>query len=314
MSSTPNYQHLRIVFFVLHIIGGHVGLPILVAIFHLSKKISRPPTLINFCISWIFFSVFYCISLFDDLRRGYEPEQPSNACRAQAILVYGAPPMAAVAGLVEVIHIWSRIGDPSLKSSLRVEWWVNRSPLRFVMLVLPYVVLLAFTLGSGLMLHIFPERLTASNGLYCALDNSLDNAVPLFCTIVLIFIVGFEGSIILRRFRSWRELNSLAPLAKSDNSPTMIIRVGIFTAYSIITLSAGVFFLSGNQSPWPFMVQAALPLTALLVFGAHQDVAEALCFWRRTPEEPTEDTFEETLSRLQCRTNSTLALSFYESV
>ena len=35
------------------IAAGHVGLPILVATFLLAKSVTRHPTLINMCITWI---------------------------------------------------------------------------------------------------------------------------------------------------------------------------------------------------------------------------------------------------------------------
>ena len=46
----------------LHIAGGHVGMPVLVLLFLCSKRIQRPVTVINFCITWILFSMSYCLS------------------------------------------------------------------------------------------------------------------------------------------------------------------------------------------------------------------------------------------------------------
>lgn len=39
--------------------GGQVGLPILIATFLFAKKVYRHPTLINFCITWVIYSVSY---------------------------------------------------------------------------------------------------------------------------------------------------------------------------------------------------------------------------------------------------------------
>ena len=49
------------VFLVLQVVGGHVLLPILVLTIILSKKVSRHPIFINFCMSWIISSVFYSL-------------------------------------------------------------------------------------------------------------------------------------------------------------------------------------------------------------------------------------------------------------
>lgn len=54
-------ESLTSVFFGLHIVGGHVGLPILVLTFLFSKKVSRHPTIVNFCVTWILYSVSFCL-------------------------------------------------------------------------------------------------------------------------------------------------------------------------------------------------------------------------------------------------------------
>jgi hypothetical protein len=58
---SPDLGHLRTAYLVLHIIGGQVGLPIMVLTFLLCKNVSRHPTLVNFCITWIVYSVSYCL-------------------------------------------------------------------------------------------------------------------------------------------------------------------------------------------------------------------------------------------------------------
>ena len=57
----PDLGGLSSVFFAIHLAGGHIGLPILVATFVFSKTAKRPLTVINFCIIWIFYSIIYCI-------------------------------------------------------------------------------------------------------------------------------------------------------------------------------------------------------------------------------------------------------------
>ncbi len=57
----PDLRNLTSVFFAIHLAGGHIGLPILVATFLLSKTANRHPTVINFCIIWILYSIIYCL-------------------------------------------------------------------------------------------------------------------------------------------------------------------------------------------------------------------------------------------------------------
>ena len=57
----PNLRNQTSVFFTIHLAGGHIGLPVLVATFLLSKTANRHPTVVNFCIVWILYSIIYCL-------------------------------------------------------------------------------------------------------------------------------------------------------------------------------------------------------------------------------------------------------------
>lgn len=52
---SPSYLGLQLA-------GGHIGLPILVILFFSSRRIQRPATVINFCITWIIYSVSYSLT------------------------------------------------------------------------------------------------------------------------------------------------------------------------------------------------------------------------------------------------------------
>lgn len=60
-SSRLNLEHLTPLYLALQIIGGQIGLPIIITTILFSKRISRHPTLINFCITWVIYSISYCI-------------------------------------------------------------------------------------------------------------------------------------------------------------------------------------------------------------------------------------------------------------
>ena len=57
----PDLRYLTPVFFAIHLVGGHIGLPILVATFTFSKTAKRHPTVVNFCMTWIVYSIIYCL-------------------------------------------------------------------------------------------------------------------------------------------------------------------------------------------------------------------------------------------------------------
>ena len=58
---TPDLGYLRTVSFALQLSGGHIGLPLLILMFVLSKRTYRPASVINFCFAWIVYSVSYSL-------------------------------------------------------------------------------------------------------------------------------------------------------------------------------------------------------------------------------------------------------------
>ena len=53
------YQGL---FVALQVIGGQIGLPLFVATMLLARSVKRHFILMNFCFSWIFYSIAYCLT------------------------------------------------------------------------------------------------------------------------------------------------------------------------------------------------------------------------------------------------------------
>ena len=57
----PGTGSLLATYVGLHIAGGHIGMPVLVLLFLCSKHVQRPITVINFCITWIVYSISYSL-------------------------------------------------------------------------------------------------------------------------------------------------------------------------------------------------------------------------------------------------------------
>ncbi|TFK36963.1 hypothetical protein BDQ12DRAFT_232379 [Crucibulum laeve] len=272
-SEVPELGYLAPVYLGLHIAGGQVGLPIIIATFLLAKNVTRHPSLINFCITWVIYSVCYCIL-------GDVNDINSPVCFAQSALIHGAPTMSAVSTLVVVVEIWWTFREPTASRGTR---WPRNTRLTLG-LTLPYIAFVVFTLISGVLQNQHPDLLI-TNGLYCtyAGDPFRRWGVSVFCVTMLILIIIFEIAIGVRFYRLYRQIRSVFPLADRKTSPTLVIRVLIFNLYSVITLSAGILFLTDTLRAWPFMVQAALPITATIIFGTQQDLFKAWCFCRRKP-------------------------------
>jgi len=99
----PNLAGLTPVYFALHLAGGHVGLPILVLTFLLSKEVQRHPVIINFCITWMIYSISFCLLIYGGHNQTENP--PSVLCIMQSAFLYGAPTMAVTALLLVVIQV-----------------------------------------------------------------------------------------------------------------------------------------------------------------------------------------------------------------
>ncbi|KAI0803333.1 hypothetical protein BC629DRAFT_120101 [Irpex lacteus] len=140
---------LRSVYLALHIAGGHIGLPILVLTFFISKRVHRPATVINFCITWIVYSVSYTLLFYGGYHDHRKP--PFELCFVQAAMIHGSPPMAAVAGFGVVVQAYTAYQLPWQNWNPK---WVSRLPgwLVTVAIVLPpYLAFMAFATASAIV-------------------------------------------------------------------------------------------------------------------------------------------------------------------
>lgn len=60
-NQSPDMQYLIPYYLTLHIIGGHVGLPLVVIVLLLSSRVRRPPAVMNMLITWIIYSISYSL-------------------------------------------------------------------------------------------------------------------------------------------------------------------------------------------------------------------------------------------------------------
>ncbi|KAH8117807.1 hypothetical protein DFH11DRAFT_1541094 [Phellopilus nigrolimitatus] len=96
------------VFLGIQIAGGHILLPILVLTIIFSRKVTRHPVFVNFCISWIFSSVVYSLLVYQGRSSNdLLSLNPSyNSCLVQAALIYGSQALTACTNLALVVHLW----------------------------------------------------------------------------------------------------------------------------------------------------------------------------------------------------------------
>ncbi|TFK94370.1 hypothetical protein K466DRAFT_353312 [Polyporus arcularius HHB13444] len=281
----PDLKSLSSVFFALHLAGGHIGLPLLVATFCISKTTKRHLTVINFCIVWILYSIIYCLLIYG----GDLENPPYGLCLTQAAMNYAAPPMAVVAGLEVVLQIWSTFVEPWKEARLaNIPQWLKM----VAIIVPPYLTFIAFAIPAAYVGHQSPHWVQVKNGLYCGLMYGPFEmyAVPIFCGIFLLLIIGFELATIVRIIRGRQIIKRDFPLAKAKRpSLSPWCRAALFLIYATLALGACIMDLKQDPSTFGYMIQAALPLAAFLVFGLQKDVALTWFYRNRKPRWDPDD-------------------------
>lgn len=292
-SSVYNLHGLAHIWLGLHVAGGQIGLPLLILTFLFSRwSIGRPKylTLINFCFTWVVYSVSYCLLLFAD-QADSNTTTPSNLCLAQAALIHGAPPMCSIAGLLMVVQLWL-VQINVHRTDYRHTRSISDRCLNVIMILPPYFFFLAFTMLT-LWYGMREEDLILSlNGAYCSSQSrDFSLIVPIFCAVVMACVIFVEGAIFYNWYKTRIEVDDIYAKYQPDDlapiitkkylqrrlSISLILRVSLFTIYAIAGLSACVVFVSNLKSPFPYMVEASLPLAAFFIFGTQKDVLE---FWR----------------------------------
>jgi len=269
-SYPPDLQHLTSIYLALLISGGQVGLPIVVLTVSVGKKVAWHPTIINFCIAWTIYSIIYCLYLFAGAGTD---SQYSTICMVQASMVQGAAPMAVVAGLAIVVHMWATF---QCVQCTALSWRVPRMLYLILMLGTPYLVFVVFA-ASAASFVISQAHTVSSNGLYCFIQLGHPVAVvPSFCAAVMVIILALEAVMTFQYYRQWKTIRTSFPLATRTPSPSVCFRVGLFCLYSCVTFTAAILWLSDLQTDVTYMLPAALPLCALIVIGLQKDV---ISFW-----------------------------------
>ncbi|KLO13760.1 hypothetical protein SCHPADRAFT_967959 [Schizopora paradoxa] len=275
---------LQPVWLTLHIAGGQVLLPLAVLTFLFTSNFAgRHLTLINFCITWIIYSVLYCILLYSGQARG-AADSPSSLCFAQASLIHGAPPMAVTAGLEMVLQLWI-VQRGATQGTFGFFQKLPRWAKNTLILCPPYIAFVGFSVFT-MLYSLNNENMTfALNHVYCTVQNyNFSVIVPSFCAVALSGIVFVEGVIGYNWYKMRSHNNGLFNGLRQPGkySTSMSLRVGLFTLYSLITLSACILFVSNTNTVYPYMIESTLPLVAFLVFGTQLETMRIwLCLNKR---------------------------------
>ncbi|KAK7695279.1 hypothetical protein QCA50_002469 [Cerrena zonata] len=196
-------------------------------------------------------------------------------------MIHAAPPMSVIAVSIIVLQVWYLLQPPWHPVLVYCTDRLS-SKTKFALVVLPpYLTYIAITIAviwRGLQ---DPSAVTPALGLYCTIiDLDTFFSTPIFCAVFMIMITLFNLGTMVQFL--WRrcKLKRVNPLASRTDSVNIWVRVFIFNLYSLLTLGACLILIFTKSSPLPYVVQAALPLVALLIFGTQTDIWFAIRDWR----------------------------------
>jgi len=270
-----NARSVLVFYFFLEIAGGHVLLPILLAVFTFSTRATRHPTLINLCLVWILSGIFSCILLYGGVQEG--PEPPFGLCVTQSSLVYAIPPMTATAVCALVFQVWLGLFN-SKKESVDPRWRKFRTAL---LLTAPYIVFGSWATAAAWLGIQNQQRVTRDRRFfYCSLElGPFSDGISLFTALILLVTMTFEIWIAVILRKNWRDIRKAG--SGGGVALDLIFRVILFGIYVILGMVLSLLSLVAPKSPIPDLWVASVPVIVVIIFGSQKDVFRALLFWRK---------------------------------
>ncbi|THV07539.1 hypothetical protein K435DRAFT_260649 [Dendrothele bispora CBS 962.96] len=167
-----------------------------------------------------------------------------------------------------IINFWITWFIYSVSYSLQL-YRNNREEVLGALISLPYLVFIAFGISSYIIGMRYLHYTGKANQLYCSLhiDEFSRYSIPAYCVAIITVVIIFEIAIIVKYIQTRRKASSAFPLDDRAFPVSLTIRVMIFSIASLSVLCITVFYLSNELPPWPYMMQASLPLAAVITFG-----------------------------------------------
>ncbi|KLO13773.1 hypothetical protein SCHPADRAFT_346163 [Schizopora paradoxa] len=153
-------QLIQVVYYVLPLLGGHIGIPIsLATIFFARNQSKRDPTYISFLISWSVFATSDLILLY----AGQEIESPSKPpphtlCLIQACLIYARFVLVSTTTFTLTFTLWLDVRIHAFRNSLVIRALLLWAP--WVFFAISLVVFLVYA-------SLNPSALATEGIFYC---------------------------------------------------------------------------------------------------------------------------------------------------
>ncbi|TDL28318.1 hypothetical protein BD410DRAFT_834441 [Rickenella mellea] len=259
------------------LIAGGVGNIVLLATAFLSSKVKRNVTWINFCIVWVIFCASYLILSFAGQQTGPPPSH--GLCLLQAVMVYGAPPLATTATLALATQLWFTLHQSIGDSSTTQPHHVHRRNL--VLVIVPYIIYVVFLVESLVIGLSVPDRVVrADSDVYCVVISGLPGKISAFYVLMAMLATVILEAFICRVIaRNWFKFRGVQ---KKGASLGVVVRVVAFTTFGVGVVATSLVFLTHVSNVIPNIFLAAMPLAATLIFGTQMDIFQAWWIFRRT--------------------------------
>ncbi|KAF8522092.1 hypothetical protein BU17DRAFT_87191 [Hysterangium stoloniferum] len=264
-----------IVFLALQIIGGQVGVPfILFTIFLSPETVRRHVCFVNFCISWLIYSVSYVLLLYGGQ---IETPVPSHSlCLAQTALTYGAGPMASIASFIFVLQIYVALNAALSEQSVPKP---PRHPKFTIAAATPYIVFFVIIIAVLVYGHTHPTEIVRVH-FYCHISTRAFAAVPPAVSAIFAVLAVIVEIVIARRvYLTWHAFRQL-DASNSGINLSLLIRAALFSVCCILGIMLCGALLANTSNPAPGIVIAFLPMAVFLMFGTQPDMLRAWGLWR----------------------------------
>jgi len=264
-----------IAFLVLNIWPSHFGIPVLLAIILLSKKIQRHPTFLNLCITFIIEGISSSLLVYAGKTTG--PEPSPMLCLLQASLLYGYPPMTSVAAFTLVLQMFLVVRASYYGGEVQEKSHIMR---RWAMLVSPYLAFFVALLATAAIGSANPRSVSRNRRFfYCSVQSlPLTNSITIFAAIFLFATVYIEGWLMIILYKHWVALKTKSVESRGSLELSMPLRVMSYGLYSTIALSLSLLSIKAPESPAPDLIIASASSVLMIIFGTQKDVIEAICF------------------------------------
>lgn len=274
-----------ILFLVLNMWPSHLGLPVLLGIVLLSKRVYRHPTFVNLCVAFIITGLSSSLMVY--ARRITGPEPSRMLCLLQASLLYGVPPLTSTAAFMLVLQMFFTI-----RAAFFGQEYIDRDHFIrvWVMLVSPYVAFFVTILATATVGAANPSKVSRNRRFfYCSLESPpLTNTLTIFSASILLStsVVVVWTMVLLYKHLSVDK--ATRPKWTMDLSlPLRIIGFGIYTT---VALCLSLLSIHSPSTPVPDLVIALAATLVVLIFGTQKDILSVVFFWKRPlPQEVSEE-------------------------